>query len=305
MIYSYILLIFVVIFYAGNILIGKAINELPPFTIAFFRVLVAFIVILPIGILSAWRHRATFLQYKKPVLIMTLTGVTFFNTFIYGSLQFTTATNVAVLETVIPVVTVVLSAWLLRERLRKVQWLGIILSFIGAVWVVMDGRIFQLANIDWNIGDAIMIGAIGTWAIYSIYVKKWIHLLPPYAALFVMTGVSVIVLLPFVMFEWFIAGVPTLANPSYITGLLYLGVFPSLVALIFYNRAVQQLGASRASVFLNFLPVFTMVGAYFWLGEVITSMQIIGAIAVMGGVVLTTQAKQSEGEGKVAREHAQ
>ncbi|WP_368731129.1 EamA family transporter, partial [Pseudomonas sp. 2995-1] len=75
---------------------GKAINELPPFTIAFFRLLIAFIVVFPIGYLSAWKNRMTFWEYRKPFLIMTLVGVTFFNTFIYGALQFTTASNVAV-----------------------------------------------------------------------------------------------------------------------------------------------------------------------------------------------------------------
>src|SRR5690625_2302280 len=160
-------MIFVVIFYAINILTGKALNELPAFTVAFFILLVAFIILLPIGFRGARQFRTTFLDYKKPFLVMTLTGVTFFNTFIYGSLQFTTASNVSVLEAVIPVVTVILSVWLLKERLQRLQWTGVLLSFIGALWVVMDGRVFQLASIDWNIGDAIMIGAIGSWAVYS------------------------------------------------------------------------------------------------------------------------------------------
>lgn len=124
MIYPYIMMVFVVIFYAGNILLGKAINELPPFTIAFFRLVVAFIIILPFGLKKAWNYRFKMWEYKKPFIIMTLTGITFFNTFIYGALQFTTSTNVSVLETVIPVVTVVLSAVLLKEKLLHVQKAG-------------------------------------------------------------------------------------------------------------------------------------------------------------------------------------
>ena len=96
--YPYILMVLVAVFYAGNILVGKALNDLPPFTIAFFRVLIAFIALMPFGMKSAWRNRSVFLEYKKPLLIMTLTGVTFFNTFIYAALQHTTATNVSVLR---------------------------------------------------------------------------------------------------------------------------------------------------------------------------------------------------------------
>ncbi|WP_416150459.1 DMT family transporter [Salipaludibacillus sp. HK11] len=285
-------MIFVVIFYAGNILIGKAINELPPFTIAFFRLFIAFLIILPIAWKKAWQDRALFLQYKKPFIFMTLSGVTFFNTFIYGSLQFTTSSNVAVLETVIPALTVVLSAILLKERLIKIQWFGVCLSLIGALWVVMDGKIFNLASMIWNPGDFIMIGAIISWSIYSIMVKKYMHLFPSFAALLVMTGISIIVLLPIVAVEWLLVGVPTLFEPNLMVGLLYLGVFPSFIALMFFNRAVSVLGASKSSIFLNFLPVFTIIGAYLWLGEQITSMQITGAVIVIAGVIMTTQAKR-------------
>ncbi|GGM36012.1 permease [Paraliobacillus quinghaiensis] len=277
------------IIYAGNILIGKAINELAPFTITFFRLLIAFIVVLPIGFRSAWRNRSLFWKYKKPFTIMSLTGVTFFNTFIYGALQFTSASNVSVLETVIPVITIVLSAWILKERLRVIQWFGVMLSIIGALWVVLDGAILELATINWNIGDFIMIGAILSWAFYSVFVKQYMHLFPPFAALLVMTSISLVVLFPIMLTEWIFYGIPSIFELEYVTSLLYLGVFPSLIALLLYNNAVHKLGASTAAIFLNFLPVVTMVGAYFWLGESITLMQIVGALFVIVGVVITTQ----------------
>ncbi len=287
--YPYILMIFVVLFYAGNILTGKAINDLPAFTIAFFRLLVAFVFLLPIGVRSAWKARKTFREYKGPLLVMTLTGVTFFNTFIYGALQFTTASNVSVLETVIPVVTVVLSALLVKEKLPLIKRIGVMLSFLGAVWVVMDGQLLELFSSSWNIGDVIMIGAITCWAVYSIVVKQFMHLFPAYGVLLVMTGLSVLILLPFVAAEWALGDVPSLGESKYWMGFLYLGVFPSVIALVFYNRAVERLGASQASVFLNFLPVVTMVGAYMWLGETIKLPEIAGALMVIAGVILTTR----------------
>ncbi|UOR10763.1 EamA family transporter [Halobacillus amylolyticus] len=275
--------------YAGNILIGKAISELPPITITFFRLLIAFVVLFPLGYRSAWKYRDRFFKYKKPVLVMALSGLALFNTFIYGALQFTTSSNVAILESIIPAITVVLSAFMLKERLKGIQWGGVGLSLIGAIWVVMDGNILKLTVIDWNVGDLIMIGAIITWAVYSVMVKKYMHKFPPYAAIFVMTGISLIALLPIVIIEWSIIGIPAMGDSNFIIGLLYLGIFPSLIALIFYNRAVALLGASQASIFLNFLPVVTMIGAYLWLGEEITVMHVIGAGIVIVGVLLTTQ----------------
>lgn len=292
--YAYFLSVLVVVFFAGNILVGKAINDLPPFTIAFSRLLIAFIILFPIGFRSAWKHRQQFITHWKPFLIITLTGITFFNTFLYGALQFTSSTNVSVLESVIPAVTVILSVLFLNEKLRGLQWFGVSISLFGALWVVMDGHLLELGTIDWNIGDAIMIGAIFSWSIYSLVLGKYIHLFPQYGILFVMTGISVIVLLPIMLVEWFLLGVPSFDTPKLWGGLLYLGIFPSVIAILCYNRVVNLLGAAQAAIFLNFLPVATMLGAFFWLGETITWMQIIGAAMVIIGVTLTTRGDKAK-----------
>ncbi|MFC2948973.1 DMT family transporter [Virgibacillus sediminis] len=268
---------------------GKALNELPPITIAFFRLLVAVVVLLPLGLKGAWQYRGTFFAYRKPFLLMTVTGITFFNTFIYWALNYTTATKVSVLETAIPVVTVLLSAVILKEKLYGLQWIGVVLSFFGAVWVVLDGNVSVAGGMGWNAGDAIMLAAVVSWAVYSICVKQYMHHFPAYGALFVMSAVSLGVLFPLMLAEWMITGIPVFEWRQ-IGGLLYLGIFPSFIALILYNHAVGELGPSRASVFLNFLPVVTMAGAYLWLGEEITSAQLAGAILVMMGVMLTSRA---------------
>ena len=294
---AYLMCILVVVFYSGNILVGKALADLPPFTIAFLRVAIAFVVLLPFGYRGARQAAPLFRQHFKPLLFMTVTGVAAFTTFLYAALQFTSATNVSVLEAAIPAVTVALSAWLLREKLRWIQLFGVALSLFGSVWVVLDGQVFQLGDLGWNAGDALMVGAVASWSLYSIGVRKYLHLFPSYGSVLVMTGLSVLMLLPFVVGEWLILGVPELDSSGHWWGLVYLGVFPSVVALILYNRAVAILGASQASVYLNFLPVGTMLGAYFLLGETITAMQILGAVVVIAGVLFTARAKQAAAGG--------
>jgi drug/metabolite transporter (DMT)-like permease len=290
---AYLMCILVVVLYSGNILVGKALADLPPFTIAFLRVAIAFVVLLPFGYRGARQAAPLFRQHLKPLLFMTVTGVAAFTTFLYAALQFTSATNVSVLEAAIPAVTVALSAWLLREKLRWIQLFGVALSLFGSVWVVLEGQVFQLGDLGWNAGDALMVGAVASWALYSIGVRKYLHLFPSYGSVLVMTGLSVLMLLPFMVGEWLILGVPDLDSSGHWWGLVYLGVFPSVVALILYNRAVAILGASQASVYLNFLPVGTMLGAYFLLGETITAMQILGAGLVIAGVLFTTRAKRT------------
>jgi len=288
---AYIALLLVILMYSGNILVGKAINELPPFTIALGRLTVAFIMLTPFGLFQAVKDKNLYLQYKRPLLIMTLTGITFFSSFIYSALQFTSSTNVSILETLIPALTVVLSVWFLKENITLIQWLGVIVSFAGAVWVVADGSLTFFVQHIPNKGDMIMIAAIISWAIYSLHVKQYMHNFRIFGIIWFMTGISVIILLPIVMIEWSITGIPDIFQGGKLAGIFYLGIFPSFIALILYSRSVIVLGAGKASVMLNLLPVFTMFGAYFLLNENISFSQILGSLIVISGVTMTIRLK--------------
>ncbi|CAM3991333.1 DMT family transporter [Alkalicoccus chagannorensis] len=280
-------MILVTMFYAGNILVGRALNELPPFTIAYTRLLLAFLLLLPFAP-AAWRHRGLFWTYRWPFFWMTAAGVTFFNTFIYGSLQYTTAANVAVLETLIPAVTVIAAFLLLHEPLKARQWTGASISFFGALFVITEGRIDTLLTMEWNPGDILMSGAVICWTAYSLLVRKYMHLFPSLAALFLMNFLSILMLLPFIAVEWSLGGVPVPFTLNEISGLLYLGIFPSVVALFLFNKAVAALGAGRSSIFLNLLPVFTIAGSVLLLQEPVSSPQIIGAGVLIAGVMMST-----------------
>lgn len=276
-------------FFAGNILVGKAVSALPPFTISLCRVLIAFLIVLPFGLPQAWRQRRLLKHQWRPVLAMALTGVAFFNALIYAALQFTSTTNVAILEATIPVATVIFSFLLLGERLNRVQAAGVLLSLAGAVWLITGGGGSHLAGLSLNPGDGIMVVAILTWVGYSLLVKTHFAGLPRYGGLLVMLGIAILALLPMAAIETLVFGFPVLAQSNLVLGLLYLGIFPSVVALLLYNYAVERVGASQSALFLNLLPVFTMAGAYLFLGETVALTQGLGALVVITGVVLSTR----------------
>ncbi|WP_026701257.1 DMT family transporter [Salibacterium aidingense] len=286
----YLFLLITAVIFSGNILVGKAINELPPYTIAFFRVFIACIVVLPLGWKEVKQHRQTFRKEWKAVLALGLTGVAFFNSFIYASLQFTSSTNVAIMEASIPVFTILFSMLFLRESLGRVQWIGVILSLCGAVWVITEGSWELIRTLGFNSGDIIMLAAVATWVAYSILVKFHMMKFPVYGSLLVMLGIANVVLLPIALLEWGLGGFPDIFQPGHMAGLLYLGIFPSLLALILWNKGVEEIGPSQASVFLNLLPVFVIIGSLLFLGEKITIVQVLGAVIVISGVFLTTKA---------------
>lgn len=279
-------LLLVVAIFSGNILVGKALADLPPFTTSLGRVAIALLVMLPLGWHQARRGWPEFQRHWRPLLGLALTGVAFFNALIYAALTFTSATNVAVLESLIPVVTLLLSVLLLGERFRALQGLGVVVSFAGAVTVIAAGEGEMAMPGGANPGDVIMLMAVLVWVGYSLLVKRHMARFPRYGGLLVMLVIANLALAPIALLEG--AGTRLLQLTLHeFAGLAYLGIFPSVVALLLYNSALADLGPTRAAIYLNLLPVFTMLGAWAWLGDTILPLQVAGSLVVVVGVWCT------------------
>ncbi|MBB6454956.1 drug/metabolite transporter (DMT)-like permease [Salirhabdus euzebyi] len=287
---SYVLLLITVIIFAGNLLVGRAINDLPAFTITFFRCFIALLIILPFGIKQLKAKRELFKKEWKPLIGMGFTGIILFNLLVYSSLVYTTSTNAAIVETTAPIFTIIIGALFLKERLNKLQYFGMVLSLTGAIWVITKGSWQVITGLQFNIGDIIMLVAMLMWSIYSILVKEHNSKYPAYGGLTIMLSLAVVVLFPFALVEW-LRGIESLFTLEKILGLLYLGIFPSIIALMFWNKGVQDIGPSRASIFLNLLPVFTIIGAVLFLGEKVIWAQLFGGFLVITGVILSTRGK--------------
>jgi drug/metabolite transporter (DMT)-like permease len=286
------------LFYAGNTLTGKALAELSPFTIAFFRFAIALLVLLPLGWRDAWNTRTVFRQRPVPVVLMAVSGVVLFNTLIYASLRFTSATNVAVLQTAAPALTAFLGVLLVHESLNRRQWTGILLSVLGGAWVITDGPLATgVLGSKWNLGDGLAVAALVSWSCYTIAVRRFGHYYTGHSLLLVMTSFSVVLVFPFALRDWMIGGFPVHDMGGQWLGLAYLGVFPSVVALAMYNRAVGALGAARASAFLGLLPVFTVLGAYLFLEDRVGATFAVGTALVVGGLLLTTLGGRDDNRG--------
>ncbi|WP_129139089.1 DMT family transporter [Modicisalibacter coralii] len=288
---AYLLLLLVVVIFTGNILVGKALSSLPPLTISFGRVAIALLVMLPLGWYQARRAWPAFRRHWKPLTGLALSGVAFFNALIYLALGHTSPTNVAILESTIPVVTLLFSFLLFGERFRGVQWLGVALSLAGAVAVITCGGAAGFSLDGVNRGDAVMLLAVLVWVGYSLLVKSHMAKFPRYGGLLVMLVIANLVMGPLALIENLLRPAPLTISPSQWLGLAYLGIFPSVVALLLYSHAIGEVGPTRSAVFLNLLPVFTMLGAWWLLGERIQAVQLVGSLVVIGGVLLTTRAR--------------
>lgn len=271
------------LFWAGNYVFGKyVIAEMTPLWITFSRWFLALFILVPIARCQEKPDWRTLQKDWFWLLCMALLGIIGYNIFLYSALEYTTATNAALVSALNPGVIVMCSVVLLRERISRLQTAGFLVSLIGALVVLTRGDLARLLRAEFNYGDLLMVGAVIIWTLYSLVGKKITT--PPITAIAASAAMAVLLTAPFVAVQ----GIDfAKIGPLTITGILYMVFFPSVCSFVFWNMSVRAIGASEAGVFLNLIPVFTAIISGL-LGEKITGAQISGGLLVFLGVYLTT-----------------
>lgn len=280
----FLLLIICNLFWAGNYVFGKyVVSEMTPLWITFSRWIVAVLLLLPIAYFIEKPKWNTISKQWFSLVIMGALGVIGYNLALYSALHYTSSTNAALINSLNPGVIVLFSVFLLRERISWVQVLGIVVSLVGVLVVLTGGDLGRILQTKYNRGDLIMIIAILVWTLYSILGKR-LTAIPPITATAVSALFSTLIMAPFAINEGInIAKI----SPVAVTGIIYMIIFPSVCSFVFWNMSVREIGASRAGIFLNFIPVFTAIISCI-LGEKITAAQVCGGLLVFIGVYLTT-----------------
>lgn len=284
-----ILLILATVLWGGNFVIGRAVaGDIPPITLAFLRWIVAFIVFCPIAFSRTKKEWPMLKKHFGAVLVLSLTGVAAFNTLVYIGLHYTTSINASLMNSTTPIMIYILSFILLKERLTKFQIIGTLLSLIGVLFIISGGSLNSLLDFSFNKGDLIVIIAVFCWSIYSLLIKKYAGRLPGYSTFLVTIAIGAIMLMPFTIYESVTSEQAILWNVSTIGAILYVGIIASIVAFLSWNTGVVALGANRASIYLNFIPVFATLFAVVFLDEQLLVAQVLGGITVIAGVIIST-----------------
>ena len=293
--HPYLLLTLTTLFWSGNMVVGRGIRgDVPPIALAFWRWAIALLLILPL----AWPHaRSQWPLLRKgwqPVLLLGLLGVGGYNTFAYVALQYTGATNAVLLNSFIPIVTIALSWAFLGKHLKPVEALGVALSFAGAATIICHGDLQVLAGLAPNRGDLWMLGAVLTWALYTVGLQWRPAGVHPMLMLAALTGVGLAALAPAYAWElgWFGggpgAGRHMALHWGSLLGVAYVGILPSFLGYVFYNRAVAEVGANQASLFIHLMPVFGTLLSALFLDELPQPYHGAGIGLIFAGIYLTT-----------------
>ncbi|WP_265943056.1 DMT family transporter [Dechloromonas sp. A34] len=283
----YLLLTLTALFWSGNMVLGRGIRaDVPPLALAFWRWAIAFVLVLPLALPHLKSQWPLLKAGWKPVLTLGLIGVGGYNTFAYLALQHTSATNAVLLNSFIPIVTIAISWAFLGKHLRPPQALGVVISLCGAMTIVARGEFEVLAHLNLNIGDAWMLLAVLVWAVYTVGLAWRPAGVHPMLMLGAMTAVGLAALFPAYLWEM-AQGRRINVHLGSLASLAYVGIFPSFIGYIFYNRGVAEVGANKASLFIHLMPVFGTLLSFVFLGEVPLWYHYLGIGLIFSGIWLT------------------
>lgn len=286
----YLLLTLATMLWGGNFVIGRAIaSDIPPYTLAFLRWVVAALVFIPFVWREITENRDQLLREWRPLLLMGLTGIAGFNTLLYIGLHYTTSINASLVNTTSPVIIAVLSYFIINESINKNQIGGIILSLLGVLLIFSQGSLDVLVTLSFNTGDLIVLIAVIVWALYSIIIKQSTHKFPQKSSLAVTMIIGIITLLPFFLWEVFIAEKEVVWSLGSAATIGYVGIFASVVSFVSWTSAVSQMGPSKAGIFLLLIPIFTTIFAIMFIDETLRWFQLVGGILAVTGIYLSTR----------------
>jgi drug/metabolite transporter (DMT)-like permease len=284
----YVLLIFAVLFWSGNFIVGRGIhNEIPPITLAFWRWAVALLIILPFS-LGHIVHQFDIIRRNLKILtILAILSVTNFSIFIYMALKLSTATNTVLINSMIPIFIVMVS-WLgFKERITLRQSIGIAISLAGLMFIIANGNPSTLISVRFSKGDLWTICAGISWALYSVLLRKCPIELNSLGFLATLIIIGTLFISPFYIWEMSTGKTMNISQAS-IGSIVYVALFASILAYIFWNKAIQIIGANKTGIFIHLMPVFSIILAIIFLDEKLRGYHIKGTILIFSGILLTT-----------------
>lgn len=291
--HPYLLLTLAVFFWAGNVVVARGIHEMvPPFALAFWRWSIALLCVLPL----AWPHFKT--QWPQvrdnlpTLIVLGLLGVGGYNTFVYIALQTTTAINATILNSFIPIATIIFASLLLRRRFQRLESMGAAISLAGVFLIVAQGNPALLSDLGLNRGDLWMVTAVLAWGLYTVGLQKSPAKLNPMLMFATFAVVGLIALAPAYAWELH-SGRRMELSPEIVLAIAYIGIFPGFLGHICYNIGVSRAGPSRGALFINLMPVFGLILATLFLGERAAWYHFAGIACVLTGIVLTTRSRHA------------
>ncbi len=280
------------LFWGGHWVVARAVyTESTPFALSFWRWLTAALVLAPFAWKPFIADLAKVRAQWKWIAVLSLCGTGIYNGIGYVGIQYTAATNALLIQSVTPALIPLFAFVLLRERIGPAAIAGVALSCAGVIAIACKLDLDALLGLELNRGDLWLLANVSLWALYTVCLRWKPRGLHPFTFLFAIMAAGVIQLVPFYAIELARGGGVRLGTGA-VLGILYLGIFPSVLCYLMWNRAIAEIGAARAGTYLYLVPVFGTALAALFLGERLHLYHLVGVVLIFAGIWLASKDKR-------------
>ena len=281
---AYIYLFLTMTLWAGNSITARMFaDDLPPLQHAFWRWIIASFLILIIFRPPLKRDLPIIWKNRWLIFWIATTGIGAYNTMQYWALNYTTVSNVGLLQTTLPIVLCFFEWLFFGEKITKVQMFGMMMATIGITVVLTRANLTNLINLTFNFGDLIMVGAILIYGIFSLLIRFSPKQINHWSFLWVLFVIGAVELFPLQFLEYQ-AGYRMNLSIGPMLGLTYIVIGPAILAYKFYTSAVVTLGAIQTGLFFYWLPIASVILAILILEEPLQIYHFIGFVLVVCGL---------------------
>ncbi len=286
-IFTYTTLVLTMLFWGGTFIAGRALaGAVYPATSSFLRFAIATIALFFLTIIADGRITIPPKKQWVPLLLLGLTGVFSYNVLFFSGLQYIGAGRASLIIALNPLVITVFATVFLKESLNIKQFFGILLSLTGAVFVISNGHPASVLTTSFGKGELAMLGCVISWASYSLIGRAVLSSLSPLASVFYSSLIGTLLLFIPAFQAGLLESLFSIRAVDWLS-LSYLGICGTALGFTLYYYAIKNIGATRAAVFINLVPLFSIILSWLILGESVKSIVVTGGIILLTGVTVT------------------
>ena len=272
--------------WAGNTVAGRmSTGEISPMVVVFLRwfiISIFLILFLNKKLILSFNLISGKLVW---LCLMGSLGLTGFNALFYIAAQNTTAINLGIIQGIMPAIILVGSVIIFKEAVNFTKVTGLIIAFFGVLVVVSQGDYERVILLSFNYGDLVMLCACFFYSGFTLGLKNK-PVIDPIVLMTYFSLSALIFSIPLLIIEYYLGLIQVPATSTAWLTILYIAFVPSFLAQIFFIRGVELVGASKAGLFINFLPIFAAILGVLLLGERLFVYHLISLFIVLSGVYL-------------------
>jgi drug/metabolite transporter (DMT)-like permease len=288
---TYGMLIFATATWGSAFIAGKfAVQSFEPATVAFFRFFGAAILLFPLMFVMEKNRQKPNLKDYGLFAILGLTGIALYNIFFFLATKHAPVIKSSLFIASNPVLIVILSGLFLKETITRNNIIGMVIALTGVAFIITDGHLLALFQMGFEPIDFVLMGAVVSWALYSVVGKIVLKKFSSVESTTYAVAFGTLFLLPFSLAETSWQDVLQASTTTWIA-IAHMSIFVTVVSFVMYYNGIKEVGAAKASIFINVMPVSAVIMATIFLGETFTWAHAAGAAFVLSGVYVGTNPK--------------